>query len=124
MMCLRKTGCSSSLLLHVLSSCSTAASTTTSRPLYITPKSTLTYLTLRDKLLEINERKRWTNPSHGEEWEKRSEEQKMLQDDQIFNTARLINCGHFASAVFGDYLHSSVPSCLLFLLVLTLAQDP
>lgn len=48
----------------------------------------------------------------------------MKQDDQIFNTARLINCGHFASAVFGDYLHSLVSSCLPFLFVLTLAQDP
>lgn len=73
---------------------------------YLNP--TLTYPTLRDKLLEINERGRWTNPSHEDAWDKLSEEKKMTQDDQIFNTARLINCGHFASAVFGDYLHSWV----------------
>ena len=65
--------------------------------------------TLRDKLLDINERQRWVNPSQVEKWGKLSDEQKMQQDDQIFNTARLINCGHFAFAVFGDYLSSWAP---------------
>src|SRR5260370_28816298 len=69
--------------------------------------------TLRDKLLEINERQRWVNPSNHEAWNRLNQEQKTLQDDQIFNTGRLINCGHFASAVFGDYLSSWVSSCLL-----------
>lgn len=70
------------------------------------PSRLLLTPTLRDKLLEINERQRWVNPSQHETWNKLSEEQKMTQDDQIFNTARLINCGHFAFAVFGDYLSS------------------
>lgn len=124
MMYLRRTGCSSFLLSPVLSSCSTAASTTTLRASYYTQTYSYLHATLRDKLLEINERQRWVDPSNDRAWEKHSEEQKMKQDDQIFNTARLINCGHFASAVFGDYLHSSVSSRLLFLFVLTLAQDP
>ena len=80
--------------------------------------------TLRDKLLEINERQRWVNPSQHEKWAKLSDEEKMQQDDQIFNTARLINCGHFAFAVFGDYLSSWVSCCLPCFLVLTLDQDP
>ena len=61
---------------------------------------------LRDKVLEINERQRWVNPRQHENWAELSDEEKMQQDDQIFNTARLINCGHFAYAVFGDYLSS------------------
>ena len=80
--------------------------------------------TLRDKLLEINERQRWVNPSQVEKWGKLSDEQKMQQDNQIFNTARLINCGHFAFAVFGDYLSSWAPCCSPSLPVLTLDQDP
>jgi hypothetical protein len=28
----------------------------------------------------------------------------MAQDDEIFNVARLVNCGHFAGIVFSDYL--------------------
>ena len=80
---------------------------------YTHPTLPCSHLTFRDKLLEINERRRWVHPNDNHAWNKLTEEQKMTQDDQIFNTARLINCGHFASAVFGDYLHSLVPSCLL-----------
>jgi len=81
-------------------------------------------LPLRDKLLEINERHSWRNPSQHEAWEQLTNEEKMRQDDQIFNTARLINCGHFAFAVLSDYLSSCVSCCLPSLPVLTLSQDP
>jgi hypothetical protein len=108
-MCLRRTGCSSFLPSPVLSLCSTAASTTILRESYIAHSSRLLLIpTLRDKLLEINERQRWVDPSQRGEWGNLSDEEKLIQDDQIFNTARLINCGHFAFAVFGDYLSSWV----------------
>jgi linoleate 10R-lipoxygenase len=74
--------------------------------LILHPTQLLPTPTLRDKLLEINERQLWKNPSQHEEWDKLSDEEKMRQDDQIFNTARLINCGHFAFTVFSDYLSS------------------
>ncbi|CAG8729471.1 12445_t:CDS:2, partial [Acaulospora colombiana] len=50
------------------------------------------------KLLEINEKKKWTNPP--------PKDPKALrdQDDEIFNIARLINCAWFAGIVFSDYL--------------------
>ena len=37
-------------------------------------------------------------------WDALTSEQQLKQDDEIFNVARLINCGHFASAVFSDYV--------------------
>ncbi|KAG9025874.1 hypothetical protein FS837_004792 [Tulasnella sp. UAMH 9824] len=52
------------------------------------------------KLLEINERGEWENPPP----EDKAKKQK--QDDEIFGTARLINCGWFMSTIFGDYLAS------------------
>ncbi|TRM65543.1 heme peroxidase [Schizophyllum amplum] len=53
------------------------------------------------KLLEINERQRWVDPSELVDDEKAL----MEQDEEIFQTARLINCGWFGSAVFADYVH-------------------
>jgi hypothetical protein len=124
--CSSRIGCASSLPLLVHFSFSFAATTTTLRASYLPLHSSRVLFTptFRDKLLEINERHLWVDPSHEEEWSQRSEQEQMQQDDQIFNTARLINCGHFASAVFGDYLHSWVSSCSPFLFLLTLAQDP
>ena len=49
-------------------------------------------------LLKINERKRWSDPPPSDP--------KLLaqQDEEIFQTARLVNCGHFISLIFGDYV--------------------
>ena len=53
---------------------------------------------IADKLLKINERKRWTDPPPTDA------KARLLQDEEIFQTARLVNCGHFISTVMGDYV--------------------
>ncbi|KAG8898789.1 hypothetical protein FRC00_002305 [Tulasnella sp. 408] len=53
-----------------------------------------------EKLLDINERGKWKKPHEIEG------KRKQRQDDEIFGTARLINCGWFMSTIFGDYLAS------------------
>ncbi|KAF7430838.1 hypothetical protein PC9H_006552 [Pleurotus ostreatus] len=60
------------------------------------------------KLLEINERGSWQDPSKLSP--DRPEDQKKLleQEEEIFQIARLINCGWFATTVFSDYF-----SCIL-----------
>ena len=57
-----------------------------------------------EKILQINERQTWVDPSDKKKWDGHTQEEKLKQDDEIFNMARLINCGHFASAVFSDYV--------------------
>lgn len=52
------------------------------------------------KLLDINERGKWSNPPPTDE------AKRQKQDDEIFGTARLVNCGWFMSSIFGDYLAS------------------
>ncbi|KAG6847554.1 hypothetical protein H0H93_007410, partial [Arthromyces matolae] len=55
---------------------------------------------IAERILKINERKRWTEPPP-------SDSDKLArQDEEIFQTARLINCGHFMSTVMGDYVTS------------------
>ncbi|KAG8881440.1 hypothetical protein FRB97_009566 [Tulasnella sp. 331] len=54
------------------------------------------------RLLEINERGLWTIPPPTDD------ARKKLQDNDIFQTARLINCGWFKSMIFGDYLFSAL----------------
>ncbi|KAG8943980.1 hypothetical protein FRC03_002213, partial [Tulasnella sp. 419] len=55
---------------------------------------------IAQKLLEINERGQWTDPPP-------SDEAKLnLQDEDIFQTARLINCGYFMNTILSDYLAS------------------
>jgi linoleate 10R-lipoxygenase len=49
-------------------------------------------------LLSINERGYWKNPST------LTADQRIVQDEEIFQTARLVNCGHFMSLIFGDYV--------------------
>jgi len=62
----------------------------------------LTYLIMgqyiADKILKINERKRWSDPPPTDE------AKRALQDEEIFQTAKLVNCGHFMSAIMGDYV--------------------
>ncbi|KAJ1300376.1 hypothetical protein OPQ81_005195 [Rhizoctonia solani] len=53
---------------------------------------------IAEKILEINEQGRWKNsPSQ-------DVAQRAAQDEEIFQTARLINCGSFMSVVLGDYV--------------------
>ncbi|KAG6834140.1 hypothetical protein H0H93_011600, partial [Arthromyces matolae] len=51
-----------------------------------------------ERILKINENKRWRDPPPS------NPEALALQDEEIFQTAKLINCGHFRSAVMGDYV--------------------
>jgi len=53
---------------------------------------------IADMLLKINERKQWINPPPTDEAARAN------QDEEIFQTARLINCGHFMALIFGDYV--------------------
>jgi hypothetical protein len=53
---------------------------------------------IADKLLKINERGLWSDPPPTDA------EACALQDEQIFQTAKLINCGHFMSCIMGDYV--------------------
>ncbi|CAE6433839.1 unnamed protein product [Rhizoctonia solani] len=49
-------------------------------------------------VLKVNEQNRWTDPPP-EDQKKRDQQEK-----EIFETARLINCGSFMSVIFGDYV--------------------
>ncbi|KAL0061354.1 hypothetical protein AAF712_011812 [Marasmius tenuissimus] len=51
-----------------------------------------------DTILKINERGRWTDPPPEDPTA------RAKQDEEIFQTARLINGGHFMSLIMGDYV--------------------
>lgn len=53
---------------------------------------------IANKILKINERKIWSDPPPTDA------DKRAIQDEQIFQTARLVNCGHFISAIMGDYV--------------------
>ncbi|EKM48647.1 uncharacterized protein PHACADRAFT_214715 [Phanerochaete carnosa HHB-10118-sp] len=49
-------------------------------------------------LLKINERGRWKDPPPSDP------AQRAQQDEEIFQVARNVNCGHFMAMIFGDYV--------------------
>ncbi|KAJ6500909.1 heme peroxidase [Mycena sanguinolenta] len=51
-----------------------------------------------DMLLKINEKGRWTDPPPVDE------QLRAQQDEEIFQTARLVNCGHFMGLIMSDYV--------------------
>ncbi|KAI0756453.1 heme peroxidase [Daedaleopsis nitida] len=53
---------------------------------------------IADMLLKINERGKWTNPPPSDA------AARARQDEEIFQTARLVNCGNFMAMIFGDYV--------------------
>ncbi|KAI0713138.1 heme peroxidase [Cerioporus squamosus] len=53
---------------------------------------------IADMLLKLNERGTWTNPPPEDA------AARARQDEEIFQTARLVNCGNFMSMIFGDYV--------------------
>ena len=61
---------------------------------------------IAQKLLEINERRTYTNPDDVPLEDPQRVKKLAEQDEDIFQTARLINCSWFASAIFSDYFHS------------------
>ncbi|KAJ7623211.1 linoleate diol synthase [Roridomyces roridus] len=52
------------------------------------------------KIFEINERGTYQDP------QELTKEQVLAQDEELFQTARLVNCGWFGSVVFSDYFSS------------------
>ncbi|KAF9257871.1 heme peroxidase [Marasmius fiardii PR-910] len=53
---------------------------------------------IAEKLLKINERGHWTDPPPEDP------AARAKQDEEIFQTARLVNGGHFMSLIMGDYV--------------------
>ncbi|KAJ6476780.1 heme peroxidase [Mycena vitilis] len=53
---------------------------------------------IADRILKINERGRWTIPPPTDET------RRAQQDEEIFQTARLVNCGHFLGLIMSDYV--------------------
>ncbi|KAI0752622.1 heme peroxidase [Daedaleopsis nitida] len=53
---------------------------------------------IADMLLRLNERGKWTNPPPEDP------AARARQDEEIFQTARLVNCGNFMAMIFGDYV--------------------
>ncbi|KAF8628091.1 hypothetical protein AX15_004094 [Amanita polypyramis BW_CC] len=53
---------------------------------------------IAEMILKLNEKKRWTNPPPTDPAKLKA------QEDEIFETARLINCGHFISIIMNDYV--------------------
>ncbi|GAA5936600.1 peroxidase/cytochrome P450 family protein [Sporobolomyces koalae] len=51
-----------------------------------------------DKLMEINQNDKF------KPFDQLSDSQKKQQDEDLFQTARLVNCGWFLNVIFGDYI--------------------
>ncbi|KAH8992739.1 linoleate diol synthase [Lactarius deliciosus] len=67
---------------------------------------------IANKLFEVNERQTYTKPGDIPHTDKDRAKKIADQDEDIFQTARLINCAWFGSAIFSDYFqqHSRSPS--------------
>ncbi|KAI0291817.1 linoleate diol synthase [Russula brevipes] len=61
---------------------------------------------IANKLLEINERTTYQNPDDIPSNDTERQKKIAIQDEDIFQTARLINCSWFGSAIFTDYFSS------------------
>lgn len=55
------------------------------------------------KLLEVNERGTFADPDSIPSDDPERSAKLLAQEEELFQTARLINCAWFASAVFSDY---------------------
>ncbi|PPQ95917.1 hypothetical protein CVT26_016140 [Gymnopilus dilepis] len=53
---------------------------------------------IAEKILKINEWKRWSDPPPADA------AKRAAQDEEIFQVAKLVNCGHFMSCIMGDYV--------------------
>ncbi|KAH9007629.1 linoleate diol synthase, partial [Lactarius hengduanensis] len=61
---------------------------------------------IANKLFEINERQTYTKPEHIPLTDKDRAKKIADQDEDIFQTARLINCAWFGASIFSDYFSS------------------
>jgi hypothetical protein len=66
---------------------------------------------IANKLLEINERQTYTKPESIPLGEPDRAKKISDQDEDIFQTARLINCAWFGAAIFSDYFSSILGLC-------------
>ena len=57
-------------------------------------------------LLQLNERGTWVDPDLIPKDDPQRQNKLLKQEEEIFQTARLINCGWFATVVFSDYFCS------------------
>ncbi|KAI8981356.1 heme peroxidase [Trametes punicea] len=53
---------------------------------------------IAERILKLNERGRWSDPPPEDK------DERALQDEEIFQIARLVNCGNFMAMIFGDYV--------------------
>ncbi|KAF7300907.1 Heme peroxidase [Mycena kentingensis (nom. inval.)] len=60
---------------------------------------------IANMLLKINERKCWSDPAPTDE------AKRAKQDEDIFQTARLVNCGHFMGMIMSDYVAGFLGQC-------------
>ncbi|KAA1469100.1 linoleate diol synthase, partial [Dentipellis sp. KUC8613] len=61
---------------------------------------------IASKLLEINEQKKWQDPDSIPASDPQRAQKIVQQEEEIFQTARLVNCGWFGGIVFSDYFGS------------------
>ena len=66
---------------------------------------------IANKLLEINERQTYTKPESIPLTDPDRAKKITDQDEDIFQTARLINCAWFGAAIFSDYFSSILGLC-------------
>ncbi|KAJ7803765.1 heme peroxidase [Mycena olivaceomarginata] len=62
------------------------------------PPAASALLVILNRNHNINERGRWTDPPPTDE------KLRAQQDEEIFQTARLVNCGHFMGLIMSDYV--------------------
>ncbi|KAF7300900.1 Heme peroxidase [Mycena kentingensis (nom. inval.)] len=60
---------------------------------------------IANMLLKINERKCWSDPPPTDD------AKRAKQDEEIFQTARLVNCGHFMGMIMSDYVAGFLGQC-------------
>ncbi|KAF7358979.1 Heme peroxidase [Mycena sanguinolenta] len=70
-----------------------------------------------DMLLKINERGRWTDPPPTDE------KLRAQQDEEIFQTAKLVNCGHFMGLIMSDYVAGFLGWGLTYVLGVDIDDD-
>jgi len=68
--------------------------------------TTVSTLLTHHSLLEINKRNTYTNPDDVPYDDPQRVKKLSNQDEDIFQTARVINCSWFGSAIFSDYFSS------------------
>lgn len=100
----RRTVCCSCrpLCLSCLSA-STATTTYVHRSTFNSSSCNRRLQYIADKLLEINERGFYVDPNSIPASDPNRSTKLLAQEEDIFQTARLINCAWFGSAIFSDY---------------------